>query len=92
MSAIRKLLLRLGEQPTETASQVQATHAATRNGSVDLLRFFGAIGIIQFHCGAPGGWFGLSALPMFVALLVFFGAGKPISRSFRRLMVPWIFW
>lgn len=66
--------------------------AQTRNGSVDLLRFAGAIGIIQFHCGAPGSWIGLAALPMFVTLLVFYGAGRSIKHQAKRLLVPWIAW
>ncbi|WP_281932433.1 acyltransferase family protein [Roseibium album] len=66
--------------------------STTRNGSVDLLRFAGAIGIILFHCGAPGSWFGLAALPMFVMLLVFYGAGRALSVSARRLLVPWLIW
>jgi len=64
----------------------------TRNGSVDLLRFVGAIGIIQFHCAAPGGWIGLAALPMFVMLLVYFGAAKPIEQQAKRLLLPWLVW
>ncbi len=66
--------------------------AQTRNGSVDLLRFVGAIGIILFHCGAAGSWIGLAALPMFVTLLVFYGAGRPLIGSARRLLVPWLIW
>ncbi|WP_029066515.1 acyltransferase family protein [Labrenzia sp. DG1229] len=66
--------------------------AQTRNGSVDLLRFVGAIGIIQFHCGTPGHPISLAALPMFVILLVYFGEGRSLQGSARRLIAPWLIW
>ncbi|MBG6176212.1 peptidoglycan/LPS O-acetylase OafA/YrhL [Labrenzia sp. EL_208] len=66
--------------------------SATRNGSVDLLRFAGAIGIVQFHCAAPGGWIGLSALPMFVILLVYYGAQKAGFLGAWKLLKIWLAW
>lgn len=57
-----------------------------------MLRFLGAIGIIQFHCDVAGGWIGLAALPMFIMLLVYYGAGKPVAHQARRLLVPWLAW
>lgn len=57
-----------------------------------MLRFVGAIGIIQFHCDVAGGWIGLAALPMFIMLLVYYGAGKPIAQQARRLLLPWLAW
>lgn len=64
----------------------------TRTGSVDLLRFLGAVGIIQFHCAITGVWFGLAALPMFIMLLVYLGAGRPLKAPFDRLLIPWLAW
>lgn len=76
------------EQPFTKA----VTTAPARNGSVDLLRFAGAIGIILFHCGAAGSAIGLAALPVFVTLLVFYGAGRSIEHQAKRLLVPWLAW
>ncbi len=39
-----------------------------------------------------GGWIGLAALPMFIMLLVYYGAGKPIAQQARRLLLPWLAW
>ncbi|GAB4529656.1 MAG: hypothetical protein Tsb0019_31530 [Roseibium sp.] len=63
-----------------------------RNGSIDALRFVGALGIILFHCDAPGGWIGLSALPMFVLLLVYYGMQRPTFVGVRRLLSIWLAW
>lgn len=63
-----------------------------RNGSIDILRLIGAFGIILFHCGAPYASIGLAALPMFVMLLVYFGAGTPLSASANRLLKIWVIW
>lgn len=70
------------------------------NGTVDLLRFIGSGGIVWFHTGAPGARFALTALPMFVALAVYFnlrgGSAVPgrklVVRRARRLLVPWVAW
>lgn len=86
---ITNLLSISGEEPS---SSEQKSRAASRNSSIDLLRFIGAIGIIQFHCDVTGGWVGLAALPMFVMLLVYFGAGKPIAQQAKRLLLPWLAW
>lgn len=63
-----------------------------RNGSIDLLRLAGAAGIVLFHLGLPGGWIGLSALPMFVLLAVYYGADRSPAALAQRLLVPWIIW
>ncbi len=65
---------------------------STRNGSIDYLRFAGACGIVWFHLNMPGAQIALSALPMFVTLLVYFGAGTSIKIRATRLMVPWAIW
>ncbi|MFN3254029.1 acyltransferase family protein [Roseibium album] len=77
---------------TVASHSVSGTTTRTRNGSVDLLRFVGAIGIIQFHCGTPGHSISLAALPMFVILLVYFGEGSDLGSSARRLIAPWLIW
>jgi peptidoglycan/LPS O-acetylase OafA/YrhL len=64
----------------------------TRNASIDYLRFLGALGIILFHMGMPGAWVGLSALPMFVTLIVFYGLDRPLVTHARRLLIPWAIW
>ncbi len=63
-----------------------------RNASVDYLRFIGALGIIQFHMALPGAWIGLSALPMFVTLIVLYGTDRPLIAHARRLLIPWVVW
>lgn len=63
-----------------------------RNGSIDLLRWLGAIGIVWFHMRLPGGWIGYAALPFFVVLLVYFGPEKPLRDRAIRLLTPWLIW
>ena len=63
-----------------------------RNGSIDLLRFGGAIGIVWFHLHLPGYEIALAALPMFVALFVCFGLNRNIAHLNRRLLYPWLIW
>ncbi len=65
---------------------------ASRNASVDYLRFLGALGIVLFHMGLPGAWVGLAALPMFVTLIVFYGLDRPLAAHARRLLIPWVIW
>ena len=78
---------------TVAASAIRnGTAPAMRNGSVDLLRFAGALGIVWFHLHLPGDWIGLAALPMFVMLVVHYGAGRPLAGTARRLLVPWAIW
>lgn len=64
----------------------------SRNASIDYLRFVGALGIVLFHMGLPGAWIGLSALPMFVALIVYYGLDRPVMTHARRLLIPWVIW
>jgi peptidoglycan/LPS O-acetylase OafA/YrhL len=71
-----------------------------RNGSVDLLRFLGAIGIVLFHVKAPGSAIGYAALPAFVAITILYtlqgSAGQTASGFLgsraRRLLIPWLGW
>ncbi|MEM7731332.1 MAG: acyltransferase family protein [Pseudomonadota bacterium] len=63
-----------------------------RNGSIDILRLLGAFGIILFHCGAPYASIGLAALPMFVMLLIYFGANAPLGTGAKRLLKIWVIW
>jgi len=63
-----------------------------RNGSVEYLRFVGALGIVWFHMGLVGASTALAALPMFIMLLVYFGVDRALAPQIRRLMVPWVFW
>jgi len=37
-------------------------------------------------------WLGLAALPMFVTLLVHYGAHQSLSYHIRRLLIPWAIW
>ncbi|NRA98818.1 MAG: hypothetical protein HRU32_03190 [Rhodobacteraceae bacterium] len=63
-----------------------------RDGGLDYLRFVMAACIIYFHAGLNGATYALSALPAFVLLSIYFGAGRPLADRFRRLIVPWLFW
>lgn len=68
-----------------------------RNGTVDIARFVGALGIVWFHEHAPFAWLGYAALPMFVAFLLYFAlatadrAGTDRRRG-TRLLLPWLAW
>ncbi|WP_340107308.1 acyltransferase family protein [Pikeienuella sp. HZG-20] len=63
-----------------------------RNGDIDRLRFVGALGIVWFHIGAPGASVGHAALLMFMMLLVYFSAGRPLAERAHRLLMPWLIW
>ena len=78
------------QSTTYPTTQAHVTHA--RNGTVDLLRFLGAIAIVWFHLGLPYAEIFLSALPMFAMLSVSYGSGKSFPNRLRRFMVPWLFW
>ena len=73
-------------------AKVSIWSMTARNGSIDILRFAGAVGIVWFHLKMPGAQFALSALPMFVTLLVYFGAGTSMKKRAARLMAPWAIW
>lgn len=74
--------------------------AATRQVSIEALRFFGAFGIVLFHAQAPGAQIGYAALPMFIFLALFFALGPGKNRSLatvvatriQRFIIPWLFW
>ena len=68
-----------------------------RNGAVDLVRFAGALAIVWFHEGMPYHFITYAALPVFMALLIYFalcGRQRESSTSKRavRPLVPWIAW
>lgn len=63
-----------------------------RNHGIELLRFVGAGAVVWFHLHLPGSWAAFAALHLFVILAVYFGAGRPLERHLRRLMLPWLFW
>lgn len=66
--------------------------SVSRNASIDYLRFAGALGIVLFHAGLPDAWIGLSALPMFVTLIVYYGLDRSLGAHARRLLIPWLIW
>jgi peptidoglycan/LPS O-acetylase OafA/YrhL len=74
--------------------------ATTRNGFVDSLRFFAALGIVLFHMEMPGGTLGLAALSFFTALLAYYAARYAGENSFefqvqrlnQRILWPWMGW
>ena len=66
--------------------------SAPRNAAVDLLRFVGAAAIVYLHLGLPHDGWALAALPLFMALLVYYGTGRPISERAHRLLLPWLAW
>jgi peptidoglycan/LPS O-acetylase OafA/YrhL len=76
------------------------SHASTRNGFLDSLRFVAAIGIVLFHLELPGGSIGLSALDFFAAILCYFAAlhkGEngfeyQVNRLNQRIAWPWMAW
>lgn len=75
-----------------STGHVPSVRSAARNGSIDILRFVGSIGIIWFHLDLPGSHIGLAALPMFVALFVCFGMARDRAGLQSRLLKPWLFW
>ncbi|MGB0660959.1 MAG: acyltransferase family protein [Mangrovicoccus sp.] len=62
------------------------------NGSIELLRFVGALAIINFHMGYLQPAWSVSALQLFVLLLVFHGVGRALPERAGRLLLPWVFW
>jgi hypothetical protein len=70
----------------------QQVQRSTRNGTIDLVRLLGAISIVYFHMGLPLREYALSALPMFIVLLTYYGSAQTVTNRFNRLMLPWIFW
>lgn len=77
-----------------------AGQAGARNGAIDLTRLMAAFGIVLFHSGAPGGWFGYAALPLFLILMLVLAApaaergnvGTYAQGRARRLLGPWLVW
>ncbi|MEO0829133.1 MAG: acyltransferase family protein [Pseudomonadota bacterium] len=63
-----------------------------RNSAVDGLRFLGAASIVYVHLGLPHDGWGLTALPLFMALLVYYGAERSLAERARRLVLPWLIW
>ena len=63
-----------------------------RDGTIDLLRLVSAFAIVDFHIPSDHREFSLAALPIFVALLVFFGVKNPSPKRLWRLIEPWLFW
>lgn len=80
------------------AAEEQARDA--RNGTLDMARFLGAVGIVWFHAGAPGREIGYAALPMFTTVLIYLGLRSRRVGTFsevvvaraRRLLGPWAVW
>jgi hypothetical protein len=68
-----------------------------RNGLIDVMRLFGAIGIVLFHTSPHGRSVTYAALPMFIALLVILQDNRDdvvalLRGRARRLLWPWVLW
>jgi peptidoglycan/LPS O-acetylase OafA/YrhL len=71
-----------------------------RNATLDYGRLVAALGIVLFHCGAPGALIGYSGLPFFTMVLIVLalpGAGRQSFAGFAsgravRLLRPWLIW
>lgn len=64
-----------------------------RNGSIEVLRYVCAVGIVWFHLGGPVAWIGHSALLVFIILSVYFAmsqAGNSWGRT--KTLKLWAFW
>ena len=48
------------------------TSMNNRNGTIDIVRYFAALGVVLFHVKSPLGWIGNTSLLLFVMLLAFF--------------------
>ena len=69
----------------------------TRNGTVDIMRYLAAVGIVLFHVRAPYISITYSALPLFTIYLAFFSItpGTTTARLVRRLwhlLRLWLIW
>ena len=68
--------------------------------SLELLRFVSCIGIVWFHCNAPGAVFGYAGLPALIALSAALasvpGKSDPfpviVAKRAKRLLIPWAVW
>lgn len=78
--------------PSPQDSTRPQAHKPARNGSIDGLRWLGAIGIVWFHMALPGGGIGYAALPFFVTMLIYFGPDRPLLDRANRLLMPWAIW
>ncbi len=70
---------------------------STRNGTIDLARYFAALGIVLLHAKSPYGWIGDATLLLFVMLLASFAVPRePSTAALRRrlgeLMRLWVVW
>ncbi len=69
-----------------------------RNGTVDLLRGVGALGVVWFHSSAPGGEYGLAGLTVLFLLFLLYAPdrdqpfGPVLVSRIDRLLRPWIVW
>lgn len=64
-----------------------------RNGSIEVLRYVCAVGIVWFHLGGPFAWVGHSALLVFIILSVYFAMAAPGNSWGRtKTLKLWLFW
>ena len=71
-----------------------------RQASLELVRLIACLGIVWFHCGAPGASVGYGGLPALIMLSVALATvpGKPrppmvtVRKQAVRLLLPWVFW
>ena len=73
-------------------TRVVSPATGARNSAVDGLRFLGAASIVYVHLGLPHDGWGLTALPLFMALLVYYGAERSLAERARRLVLPSLIW
>jgi fucose 4-O-acetylase-like acetyltransferase len=62
-----------------------------RNGFLDYCRLAAALGIVWFHCKAPGQQVAYAALPFFIVLLSLPSRSRWQDRA-RRLLIPFFIW
>lgn len=69
-----------------------------RDSAIEWLRVASAVGIVWFHTGVTGAYWGYAGLIIFLLMSIMFEAGpnaaRPLSvlKVARRLLLPWAFW
>lgn len=86
------------EKSLNTSLQGLQAEQATRHAGIEALRILGALGIIWYHCGAPGASVAYGGLIIFLLLSMYLAArSAPSTQSAlrkraRRLLMPWLIW
>ena len=83
-----------------SSNRLVASKVESHQASLEWLRLVSCIGIVWFHCQAPGALVGYAGLPALIALSVALASvpgksipfGAIVKKRAKRLLLPWAFW